>query len=1479
MSGDYSRKIFDPRKHYSGVLMQQGRVQLDSDWNEQLAVQLHRTETEAIDTIGRTGVPKKNDGFKIGVASNDLTISAGRIYVDGLLCELEEPATYTEQPYLPNPEFTTPLSSPPSTLSQLNLVDGSYLVYLDAWKREITALDDRLIREVALGGPDTTTRIQNVFQVKLLPFPIASPPDAINCDTALNQFDQLNGLSTGTMNARTQAQASQDNPCLLPPSAGYTRLENQLYRVEIHTGGPRNQATFKWSRDNASVESTIAKIDGNVVTVSDLGKDEVLSFAAGQWVEIVDDESTLKGTPHPLVQIDVISPASLEITMKSSVDAFASLSGLKLRRWDQTGVNATSTGTSVALASWIDLENQIQVRFSNGEFNAGDYWLIPARTATGEIEWPPFEIPNTSPEPQPAKGIHHHYCKLAVIEVEAGVATVKHDCRKPFPALTDICAEDICFDNDNCQLSGAETVQEAIDALCAARDLRFHNKHLHGWGIVCGLQVECGPDPANQSRRHVTVRKGYAIDCNGNDVILQSSDKIDLIDLIEESPMSPPVSENNIPDMEVCLVLNSDPKAKSRYRVEPYPKTNTGFQALLKGTILSDFITDCLKGLIDFITQEFTVKPNEGNVPVGPTQKRVTTFSNLLIELTNKENGPFVFLSGEKGKSDPNFEDTILHTFYDNLRAKLQSHTFCAMFENARQFPDYPFTGLNIATIFSKGFQTRFRVHPNGLIGYSVGASDKINVFDLKKNEMVAELEFPGGSSSIVQDVAFSQDGKQMFAVGTINNKDSMFAVADISGLDHTFRKPTMICDILLMTLATSPSVSTNVYAVGQGKGLYEINPQNVNATPTPSSAFVASGHLVVNDKNGLAYATANGGSGPVTNYDRVRRINLKSMQDVVEFHTVSRNANGINVATPGEDGIAVSQDNSPKLYAVSVLSSTTSTNKQVVVFDGLDKTGNPNAIGVADLGENTAIRMEHNPLTGNLMVTYEDSYRVGLITPNNTLIPNYRQPTQISPLSIASSSVSKQTYVLNYASNTIGVYPTDSFASGKSVPLQPLVDYRADVLNAFADLLGGLLQYLKDCFCDHLLVNCPTCGPDDKLYLACITIKNGQVFKVCNFSLRKYVHSFPTVEYWLSIVPIIPMIKMAFEKFCCSVLPGFFGKFNAPRPTVPDTATPGNNFLKSSQIRTGVTFVQQTDFRAGVTDLGSRFSPAKTLLGDFATGTAKTSLTQQPAAVAHTDVVGQPADEAKQKLINAGILVDKVEQYDPNKGASNLASFATAPVQLNQGTKVNLVERDGKILFFTRAEDPHPSVDDLRIQVDNVVKTVNDNSAAVTANKSEVDKILPQLQELSQKVDSTKATFDQTAPQIQTLQAQFVKANDSITQATTQIQALNAQIAANATDLQASKASIANALNLQTELANVKAQLLQTQQAHAQDLAARDKQIADLKTTLTGFQTSIAQVKTLQTQIDKLTVLKPTPSGAPVAKEPVKKKKDKPEE
>jgi len=91
MSGDFSRRSFNREKRYAGVQAQQGRVLTDADVNEQLDIGQHRTQTEAIDTIGRCGVPKALGGFKIDKTPDggDLLISPGRAYADGVLCELD----------------------------------------------------------------------------------------------------------------------------------------------------------------------------------------------------------------------------------------------------------------------------------------------------------------------------------------------------------------------------------------------------------------------------------------------------------------------------------------------------------------------------------------------------------------------------------------------------------------------------------------------------------------------------------------------------------------------------------------------------------------------------------------------------------------------------------------------------------------------------------------------------------------------------------------------------------------------------------------------------------------------------------------------------------------------------------------------------------------------------------------------------------------------------------------------------------------------------------------------------------------------------------------------------------------------------------------------------------------------------------------------------------------------------------------------
>jgi hypothetical protein len=58
MHGDFSRWTFRPSARYTRVVMQQGRMQLDSDWNEQGAILDARLAALAEDIIGPAGAPR-----------------------------------------------------------------------------------------------------------------------------------------------------------------------------------------------------------------------------------------------------------------------------------------------------------------------------------------------------------------------------------------------------------------------------------------------------------------------------------------------------------------------------------------------------------------------------------------------------------------------------------------------------------------------------------------------------------------------------------------------------------------------------------------------------------------------------------------------------------------------------------------------------------------------------------------------------------------------------------------------------------------------------------------------------------------------------------------------------------------------------------------------------------------------------------------------------------------------------------------------------------------------------------------------------------------------------------------------------------------------------------------------------------------------------------------------------------------------------
>jgi hypothetical protein len=522
VSFDNSRYTFNPFNSYSSVVLPQGRVQLDADWNEFLAEIARRIQAGTLDTMGRAVYPVTTpNAFYISGSSAPyvVNIGQGRIYIDGILAENHGPTPGVWDPALaelsgapqpaptsitgtPNIPFTSQPYFPGATAPT---AAGSYLFYIDVWTREVTWLEDPSIVDPAV-GIDTSGRLQTVWQVRWMPAGsanLASPGTAVTCGT-LDTGIAWPTASDGLLTNGVVPNLTTGN-CCLTPGTGYTGLENQFYRVQIHQGGPVGTATFKWSRENASVATGVTNIatkanpggtQVTVLTVFSLGRDQVLNFSNGDWIELLDDDMELNGQPDPaypsaspyiygnpgiLCQIGSVDPTtnSIYLTTQLSSPPVASASlHTRIQRWDQSGiVNSTDTSGNLtaqpslslstgdilvpAAGTVLVLENGLTVTFatnSGGDFLSGDFWCFSART-NGSYD----QLTSAPP-----LGTHHHYTKLSVVTFDGtGFATNTPDCRTPWPTASEgDCGCCTATVGDNRNTFGAYTsIQQAIDNL------------------------------------------------------------------------------------------------------------------------------------------------------------------------------------------------------------------------------------------------------------------------------------------------------------------------------------------------------------------------------------------------------------------------------------------------------------------------------------------------------------------------------------------------------------------------------------------------------------------------------------------------------------------------------------------------------------------------------------------------------------------------------------------------------------------------------------------------------------------------------------------------------------------------------------------------------------------------------------------------------------------------------------------------------
>ncbi|GAA0311580.1 DUF6519 domain-containing protein [Kineococcus aurantiacus] len=512
MKADISADTFRPERHFDAVVIGQGQVLLDSDFNEQHAIDRDRHRTTVTDVVGSSGAPRSGGGFAVTVAPDgrDLLLGRGHFHVDGVLCRNDPPTVgadvasttslTVEQAAPDGVPFASgqwvhvvvagvetlaqvgavagrslTLTSPVAALTGQTrtavipvrsfrhqphrlpldpfdptapLTAGAHRVELDVWDRHVSAVEDPSIREVALGDADGATRLQTVWQVRLTH---AGPAGGGSCAVPA-------GPAKGRLIASTEPGLPTDDPCELPDEAGFRGLENQLYRVEVHEVGSPG-VVLKWQRDNASTASRVTTL-GAVLRLETVGTDDVLGFAAATYVEVTDDALELEHRGGDL--LEVLDPPDADRTLRlaAAPTRAAAAHNPKARRWDgRLTIDPTLSATERTRV----LERGLQITLEPGDFTPGDYWLIPARTADsaggGTIVWPSDAGEWLAQEPH---GIRRHTASLALVDATATAFTRSRECRLTFPPLSAITADDVSVTWPD---AGVDTVQDALDAL------------------------------------------------------------------------------------------------------------------------------------------------------------------------------------------------------------------------------------------------------------------------------------------------------------------------------------------------------------------------------------------------------------------------------------------------------------------------------------------------------------------------------------------------------------------------------------------------------------------------------------------------------------------------------------------------------------------------------------------------------------------------------------------------------------------------------------------------------------------------------------------------------------------------------------------------------------------------------------------------------------------------------------------------------
>lgn len=227
---------------------------------------------------------------------------------------------------------------------------------------------------------------------------------------------------------------------------GWLRVEGGLSAHDSRDAYVRPVAAFKWAPDNACAVRPVLKIEP---------LDDAARFQLGPWlgargvmgegsvVELVDDLTTLRGTPSPLWTVAKTQEHDPGMdghwtlrSSHSSVPADLHRHTPYVRSWGQTrrqDPDVLDSGVlPVQKQKSVSIDGRFAVQFAEqGEYRHGDFWWVEVRH--NRVQWPPK---GSEGRYHPPTGVEHRYARLARLDVSSDGGFRVLDLRQTFsPSL------------------------------------------------------------------------------------------------------------------------------------------------------------------------------------------------------------------------------------------------------------------------------------------------------------------------------------------------------------------------------------------------------------------------------------------------------------------------------------------------------------------------------------------------------------------------------------------------------------------------------------------------------------------------------------------------------------------------------------------------------------------------------------------------------------------------------------------------------------------------------------------------------------------------------------------------------------------------------------------------------------------------------------------------------------------------------------